>query len=183
MRMLIWHGLAGMAGEVEVKSPQQQAAVAKDDWRSPVYSIIAANVAIFALVNCLHLLPFAAVQLQMKQAAWWQIITSCFGHASFDHLAETTFLIYTFGRLVEKSAGPWGLWATYLLSAIGELMAMMMVSISLVCRLSEMCSVGVHAMDWMNLTSATTLAAILDFFARLQHTCKTSRHRHINAPI
>ena len=51
---------------------------------------------------------------------WWQVITSAFMHTGLDHLAETTFFIYIFGRLLERTAGWWGIWLAYISAAVGE---------------------------------------------------------------
>lgn len=94
--------------------------VADDDWRSPVYTVIAVNVLVFALVHLLHLVPAFLLQLGLGKAfGWWQVLTSGFTHAGPEHLAETVFFVYTFGRLVERAHGLAGLWLTYLSSVLG----------------------------------------------------------------
>ena len=85
-----------------------------------MYVLLLANVAVFLLINVLHLLPAGTVLLSFKSVQWYHVLTSMFGHTSFEHLAETTFLGYTFGRTVERRHGGYALYVTYLASALGE---------------------------------------------------------------
>jgi len=101
-------------------SAKAAASAASDDWRSPVYTIVAANLAVYALVHLLHLLPAGLLQLGLGKAfGWWQVLTSGLMTLGFEHLAEVTFFTYTFGRLVERAHGAAGLWAAYLGGVLG----------------------------------------------------------------
>lgn len=96
-------GRAGSQGSGGAAAKAAAAARPSEDWRSPVYTIIAVNAAVYALSNVLHILPSSWLQLGLGKAfAWWQVATSAFTHGSLMHLAETTFFTYIFGRLVER---------------------------------------------------------------------------------
>eukprot|EP00798_Chlamydomonas_sp_ICE-L_P026448 gene26448-17547_t len=90
------------------------------EWQSATYLLVAINATVFLLVNTLQLAPWASMQLSVgKSFSAWQLLSSCFLHVDALHLAENCFMGYTFGRLVERVHGAVGLWAAYLLPALG----------------------------------------------------------------
>ena len=91
------------------------------DWRSGAYALVAVNVLMFMAANVLQALPINSLQLSAGRSfGWWQLLSSGFLHLNAHHLAETCFLGYTFGRMLERSHGAWGMWATYMASVLGE---------------------------------------------------------------
>lgn len=93
---------------------------APPDWRSPVYALIVAQLAAYLLFNVLALTPPAALGLSLRSPQWWQGLTSGFAFTGWQHLAESVFLTYIFGRLLERAHGAWGLWLAFLASVVGE---------------------------------------------------------------
>ncbi len=92
------------------------------DWRSPVYTLIAAHVVCALYFAVQHHTPDALLlSVAPRGYQWWQLVSSGFAHTSAIHLAENVFMIYTFGRLVERSHGGLGLWTVYLAAVLGEL--------------------------------------------------------------
>lgn len=89
------------------------------DWQSPVYVLLAAQAASYLLFNALDVAPAAALGLNLKAPQWWQFITSAFAFSSWQHAAETVFMTYVFGRLLERSHGAFGIWLCFLASVIG----------------------------------------------------------------
>eukprot|EP00195_Chlamydomonas_chlamydogama_P015780 CAMPEP_0202907982 /NCGR_PEP_ID=MMETSP1392-20130828/44450_1 /ASSEMBLY_ACC=CAM_ASM_000868 /TAXON_ID=225041 /ORGANISM="Chlamydomonas chlamydogama, Strain SAG 11-48b" /LENGTH=242 /DNA_ID=CAMNT_0049597091 /DNA_START=414 /DNA_END=1142 /DNA_ORIENTATION=+ len=99
-----------------------------DELRTPTYILLSIHVAVFLLTNVLRVVPSQALYLDMWSPLWWQFITSGFVHTGAQHLAETIFLCYTFGRLVEKSYGGMGVWASFLLPVLSaNLLAIFML--------------------------------------------------------
>lgn len=90
------------------------------DWRSPVYTLVAAQMAAYLLFNVLALTPPTALGLSLRSPQWWQGLTSGFAFTGWQHLAESVFLTYIFGRLLERAHGAWGLWLAFLASVLGE---------------------------------------------------------------
>lgn len=67
-----------------------------------------------------HLPQIQRLYLDHLAPRWWQFLTSSFCHASWAHLSNNTFLLYVFGKIVEEEEGLWGVWFTYIITAVGE---------------------------------------------------------------
>lgn len=78
------------------------------------------NLVIFVLDHQLHLPQIQRLYLDHIAPKWWQFITCSFCHASWAHLSSNTFLLYVFGKIVEEEEGLWGVWFTYIITAVGE---------------------------------------------------------------
>ena len=85
-----------------------------------VFILLLLNLVIFVLDHQLHLPQIQRLYLDHIAPKWWQFITSSFCHASWAHLSSNTFLLYVFGKIVEEEEGLWGVWFTYIITAVGE---------------------------------------------------------------
>ena len=49
-----------------------------------------------------------------------------FIHAgSWSHISSNAFMLYVFGRSVEEEEGPFGVWATYIICALGTALSVL----------------------------------------------------------
>jgi membrane associated rhomboid family serine protease len=85
-----------------------------------VFILLLLNLIIFVLDHTLHLPQIQRLYLDHLAPRWWQFLTSSFCHASWAHLSSNTFLLYVFGKIVEEEEGIWGVWFTYIITAVGE---------------------------------------------------------------
>ena len=85
-----------------------------------VFILLLLNLLIFVLDHKLHLPQIHRLYLDHVAPQWWQFITCSFCHASWAHLSSNTFLLYVFGKIVEEEEGIWGVWFTYIITAVGE---------------------------------------------------------------
>ena len=85
-----------------------------------VFILLLLNLVIFVLDHKLHLPQIHKLYLDHIAPKWWQFITCSFCHASWAHLSSNTFLLYVFGKIVEEEEGLWGVWFTYIITAVGE---------------------------------------------------------------
>ncbi|CAG9461625.1 unnamed protein product [Pedinophyceae sp. YPF-701] len=84
-----------------------------------VYLLLLLNTVIFVVDRVLHQQWVQMLYLNHAAPIWWQFITCCFCHASWDHISSNLFLLLVFGRLVEEEEGALGVWATYLIAGVG----------------------------------------------------------------
>ena len=84
-----------------------------------VFILLLINLIVFVLDHSFHLPQIRTLYLDHIGPKWWQFITSSFCHASWQHLSSNTFLLYVFGKIVEEEEGIWGVWLTYLITAVG----------------------------------------------------------------
>jgi membrane associated rhomboid family serine protease len=100
----------------------------RDDFCSPVYLLIATLALSFITTlpqaaKMLKFTPDLSLHLTSKgllPSDWWQVLSSGFAFTSGQHLAETVFLVYIFGRVVERSHGVIGVWMFFLSAVIGR---------------------------------------------------------------
>ena len=85
-----------------------------------VFILLLLNLVIFVLDHKLHLPQIQRLYLDHIAPRWWQFITCSFCHASWAHLSSNTFLLYVFGKIVEEEEGIWGVWFTYIITAVGK---------------------------------------------------------------
>ncbi|DBB17120.1 TPA: hypothetical protein ACH3X3_014199 [Trebouxia sp. C0006] len=88
-----------------------------------VFILLLLNLIIFVLDHTLHLPQIQRLYLDHLAPRWWQFLTSSFCHASWAHLSSNTFLLYVFGKIVEEEEGIWGVWFTYIITAVGASVA------------------------------------------------------------
>ncbi|KAL3143560.1 hypothetical protein ABBQ38_002358 [Trebouxia sp. C0009 RCD-2024] len=88
-----------------------------------VFILLLLNLVIFVLDHQLHLPQIQRLYLDHIAPKWWQFITCSFCHASWAHLSSNTFLLYVFGKIVEEEEGLWGVWFTYIITAVGASVA------------------------------------------------------------
>jgi membrane associated rhomboid family serine protease len=91
----------------------------RQDWRSPVYALVAVQALAWLATGVFDLVPGSALGLSVRHPQWWQMVANSFLFSSAQHLAETVFLTYVLGRLVERLHGAQGLWAVFLASTLG----------------------------------------------------------------
>lgn len=80
---------------------------------SMVYALILANIAIFIGDKILRVPLFHRFYLYHSHWMWWQPLSTCFCHASRQHLSGNMFLLLLFGRSVEDDLGWIGLLFAY----------------------------------------------------------------------
>lgn len=85
-----------------------------------VFILLLLNLIIFVMDHTFHLPQIQRLYLDHLAPRWWQFLTSSFCHASWAHLSNNTFLLYVFGKIVEEEEGLWGVWFTYIITAVGE---------------------------------------------------------------
>lgn len=88
-----------------------------------VFILLLLNLIIFVLDHTFHLPQIQRLYLDHIAPRWWQFITSSFCHGSWAHLSSNTFLLYVFGKIVEEEEGMWGVWFTYIITAVGASVA------------------------------------------------------------
>lgn len=93
-----------------------------------VFLLILANVIIFGLDKFLHLPWCQTLYLNHARPQWWQFITSAFCHAGWEHLSMNMFNLLIFGKLIEEIEGWFGVWLTYILSAVGGALALFLTT-------------------------------------------------------
>ena len=99
-----------------------------------VFILLLLNLIIFVLDHTFHLPQIQRLYLDHIAPRWWQFITSSFCHGSWAHLSSNTFLLYVFGKIVEEEEGMWGVWFTYIITAVGEHLRVMCAAL---CSLSR----------------------------------------------
>ena len=85
-----------------------------------VFILLLLNLVMFVLDHQLHWPQIHKLYLDHINPKWWQFITCSFCHASWAHLSSNIFLLYVFGKIVEEEEGLWGVWFTYIITAVGE---------------------------------------------------------------
>lgn len=88
-----------------------------------VFILLLLNLVIFVLDHQFHLPQIQRLYLDHIAPKWWQFITCSFCHGSWAHLSSNTFLLYVFGKIVEEEEGLWGVWFTYVITAVGASVA------------------------------------------------------------
>lgn len=88
-----------------------------------MFILLLLNLIIFVMDHTLHLPQIQRLYLDHLAPRWWQFLTSSFCHASWAHLSNNTFLLYVFGKIVEEEEGLWGVWFTYIITAVGASIA------------------------------------------------------------
>lgn len=84
------------------------------------FSLILVNVLLYAADHGLRLPAVPQLlYLSHRHPHWWQLLSSAFCHASWDHLTGNLFLLLVFGKAVEEEGGALGVWLTYLVCAAG----------------------------------------------------------------
>ncbi|MCB9751172.1 MAG: rhomboid family intramembrane serine protease [Myxococcales bacterium] len=66
--------------------------------------------------------------LALLQGEWWRLLTAGFLHYGWLHLALNSLGIVAFGRRLERDVGPWRFLGFYLLTSVGAMTAMLLIS-------------------------------------------------------
>ncbi|AFZ44789.1 Rhomboid family protein [Halothece sp. PCC 7418] len=91
-----------------------------------LFALLAINFIIFILDHTISLQFFDTFYLDHDDVAWYQLITSMFCHANWQHLSSNLFFLYLFGKLVEEEEGVMGIVGSYLICGLGaNLMSLM----------------------------------------------------------
>ncbi len=84
-----------------------------------VFVLLLINILIFLADKLLHVPLVQSLYLYHSNPQWYQFITCCFCHSSWEHLSTNMFMLLVFGRYVEEEGGVLGLWLTYLICGVG----------------------------------------------------------------
>lgn len=84
-----------------------------------VFLLLLINVVVFLLDHVAHLPAIKMMYLNHANPQWWQWLSHAFCHGSWDHLSMNLFNLCVFGKLVEETEGGLGLWAIYIITALG----------------------------------------------------------------
>lgn len=93
-----------------------------------VFLLLLINLLVFAADHLLHWPGMQKLYLYHFKPHWWQFISCCFCHASWQHLSSNLFSLYVFGRIVEEEEGWFGVWLTYLVCGVGGAVASYLTS-------------------------------------------------------
>ena len=84
-----------------------------------VFALIVINVVVFLLQVAFGFETLQGLYLHQRQPQFYQLVTSLFCHANWQHLSGNLFFLYIFGRIVEEEAGTLGVILSYLLCGVG----------------------------------------------------------------
>jgi len=84
-----------------------------------VFALIAINFVLFILDEGLKVPLLQNFYLDHDNVVWYQLITSMFCHADWQHLSGNLFFLYIFGKLVEEEEGAIALIISYLVCGLG----------------------------------------------------------------
>jgi membrane associated rhomboid family serine protease len=113
---------SGRTFHFKVASGRESAfAIQKEDWKSPIYTLIGVQALLFLLSQGGHwIFSKTDICLSIRNPQWWQILSSGFAFINHHHFSEVIFITYVFGRVIERRHGLIGLWLSYLGAVLGK---------------------------------------------------------------
>ncbi len=84
-----------------------------------VFALIAINFVLFILDEGLNFSLIQTFYLDHDNVVWYQLVTSIFCHANWQHLSGNLFFLYIFGKLIEEEEGAIALIISYLVCGLG----------------------------------------------------------------